>query len=270
MTFDPTPPTEPGFYAWKSTAASAQVFAAEVYKFGDEPELSATISGIALGRSVKSWGGLWCRLVPALNNLLDVHAICDQRDAARAEAAKWREAAVNLAEALIANDDVQSLRALKHYDTMRLCPSPPQSSPSSQAESVSSAVADMCVQCRKAIPIGQTMWHSGGKTYCRECRPKYEATDLPPQSADTARENAAPAEVTASRLQALESGLTTLQRAMACLSEHLSKLRGWNPDSGSYRALLPTEWPADLALTTLTCISPATQKPSSSDAGNSK
>ena len=60
MTFATTPPTKPGFYAWRSCKGDDRNFTGSVFTVAEE--LWASVEGrVALA---SEFGGEWCRLVP--------------------------------------------------------------------------------------------------------------------------------------------------------------------------------------------------------------
>lgn len=62
MNFTTTPPTAPGFYAWRSCKGDDRDFSGTVWK-GADGELWASVE-LRVGL-VSEIGGEWCRLVPA-------------------------------------------------------------------------------------------------------------------------------------------------------------------------------------------------------------
>lgn len=62
MNFTKTPPTTPGFFAWRYAPAKL-VHLADVYGHPETNALVVVISGCTF--DVKDKGGEWCRLVPA-------------------------------------------------------------------------------------------------------------------------------------------------------------------------------------------------------------
>ena len=62
ITFTTTPPTTPGFYAWRSCKGDDRNFSGTVWK-GADGELWASVE-LRVGL-VSEIGGEWCRLVPA-------------------------------------------------------------------------------------------------------------------------------------------------------------------------------------------------------------
>lgn len=61
MTFTTTPPTKPGFYAWRSCKGDDRDFTGTVWRGVDE--LWASVEGRV--DIVSNFSGEWCRLVPA-------------------------------------------------------------------------------------------------------------------------------------------------------------------------------------------------------------
>ena len=84
MTFTKTPPTAPGFYAWRSTIKDP-ANCCDVLDDG-----TCFLGGIMHRQYVKELGGEWCRLVPA-SELTD--AWCEGRAsvfASNLEETKWQ------------------------------------------------------------------------------------------------------------------------------------------------------------------------------------
>ena len=65
MTFTTTPPTTPGFYAWRETKQLPEKLIRVRYETEFGASLLACYEPCIMGTKVEELGGLWCRLVPA-------------------------------------------------------------------------------------------------------------------------------------------------------------------------------------------------------------
>lgn len=75
MTFDPTPPTEPGYFLWRLHEKDDPTPIEVVRGTNGQLFIAGWFDG-----DVKIRGGLWCRLVP-VDKLEEVQAISDARHA---------------------------------------------------------------------------------------------------------------------------------------------------------------------------------------------
>lgn len=65
MTFTTTPPTTPGFYAWRETKQFPEKLIRVRYETEFGVSLLACYEPCIMGTKVEKLGGEWCRLVPA-------------------------------------------------------------------------------------------------------------------------------------------------------------------------------------------------------------
>lgn len=63
MTFTKTPPTAPGFYAWRAGDDDSSVTLAQIEQDGEY--LGVFFAGGSLGYTLSKVGGEWCELVPS-------------------------------------------------------------------------------------------------------------------------------------------------------------------------------------------------------------
>lgn len=229
----------------------------------------------------------------AMENSANLISAALERDAARADAQRWRECAELSESVRLAalhhlgqfikftdcdlpecSNIFKAHRILANKSPDDCCESPCQSPTSSSPPSPSPepSYLEVCVMCGAKI----TSW-IGNKAICGNCKMTAEpaqsivppwtgakptAEELQaildgPQLADSVHAESAPETETASRLAEHESRLELLLRRTEFLLEQLSQAL---LDNGEFRIA----WPADLALTESTSTSQPTPKPSGS------